>query len=90
MHRRNRAGVLLDELEEVIRERHLLDDDLVAPVVPVARDELRRPRVRERPAPQRRAVAVLRRDVEVALVVRIDEAEAPRRATERRDKPIVR
>lgn len=44
-----------------------------------ARDELRGPGTRERPAAQRGAVAVLLHDVEVALVVHVGEAEAARR-----------
>lgn len=57
----------LDQLEEVVRERDRLDHVLVAFVIPLARDELHRPGALERSAAQRRAVAVLLRDVRLRL-----------------------
>src|SRR5690606_6624904 len=66
------------ELEEVEGQRHGLDDVLVGLVVPIAGDELHRPRAVERPAAQRRAVAVLLDDVEVALELGLVEARVRR------------
>ena len=77
-YERQNDWMLLHQLKKIEAERHGLDDVLVGLVVPLAGDELYGPGTGEGPAAQRGAVAVLLDDVQVALVVRVGEAEAAR------------
>jgi len=68
----------LNQLKEIICQRHRLDDILIRLVVPLSSNKFHRPRSGYRPVTQRRPIAVLLHDVEIPLIEIINEAKTDR------------